>query len=62
MILFAGISLSLSNWLSVVFMMIPVSFGFIYRIKVEEKFMKDQFGEKYAEYQKRTKRLLPGIY
>ena len=62
LIIFVGISTALSNWLSVVFMMIPVSIGFLYRITVEEKFMKEQMGQKYVDYQKKTKRLIPMIY
>jgi protein-S-isoprenylcysteine O-methyltransferase Ste14 len=59
---FIGISTSLSNWLSILFMIIPVLIGFIYRIRVEERFMIEQIGEKYQDYQKRTKRLIPMIY
>ncbi|MGA2406328.1 MAG: isoprenylcysteine carboxylmethyltransferase family protein [Bacteroidales bacterium] len=62
LIIFIGTSISLSNWLSVLFMIIPVLLGFIYRIKVEERFMIEQMGEKYIGYQKRTKRLIPKIY
>jgi protein-S-isoprenylcysteine O-methyltransferase Ste14 len=62
MIVIIGTSVSLSNWLSILFMIIPVVFGFIYRINVEESFMIEQMGEKYADYQKRTKRLIPAIY
>jgi protein-S-isoprenylcysteine O-methyltransferase Ste14 len=62
MIIFIGTSVSLSNWLSVLSMIIPVVFGFIYRINVEEKFMIEQMGEKYIDYQKRTKKLFPTIY
>jgi protein-S-isoprenylcysteine O-methyltransferase Ste14 len=62
LIIFAGISASLSNWLSILSMMIPVLIGFLYRIKVEERFMTDQLGSKYTDYQKRTKKLLPLIY
>ena len=32
LIIFLGISTSLSNWLSVIFMIIPVSVGYIYRV------------------------------
>ena len=60
--IFIGISTSLSNWLSVLFMIIPVLIGFIYRIRVEERFMVEQMGDKYQDYQKRTKRLIPMIY
>lgn len=62
LIIFTGISTALSNWLSVLCMIIPVLSGYIYRINVEEKFMIEQMGEKYRDYQKRTKRLVPGIY
>ena len=62
LIIFAGISISLSNWLSVLLMMIPVTIGYIYRIKVEERFMIEQMGESYLNYQERTKRIIPMIY
>jgi protein-S-isoprenylcysteine O-methyltransferase Ste14 len=62
LIIFLGISASLSNWISILLMLIPVSFGYLNRIKVEEKFMVEQMGQKYVEYQKRTKRLIPAIY
>ena len=61
-IIFLGISVSLSNWLSVLLMIIPVFLGYIIRINVEEKFMIEQMGQKYIDYQKRTKRLIPHIY
>jgi len=62
LIIFIGISTSISNWLSILVMMIPITLGYIYRIKVEERFMIEQMGEKYLNYQKRTKRLIPMIY
>jgi protein-S-isoprenylcysteine O-methyltransferase Ste14 len=62
LIIFIGISTSISNWLSILVMMIPVSLGYLYRIKVEERFMLEQLGEDYLNYQERTKRLIPMIY
>jgi protein-S-isoprenylcysteine O-methyltransferase Ste14 len=62
LIIFLGISVSLSNWLSVLLMIIPVLSGYIYRIIIEEKFMAEQLGQKYIDYQKRTKRLIPLVY
>lgn len=61
-LIFIGISLSLSNWISVLLMMIPVGIGYIRRMNVEEKFMAQQMGEKYIAYQKRTRRMIPFIY
>jgi protein-S-isoprenylcysteine O-methyltransferase Ste14 len=62
LIIFMGISISISNWLSILFMMIPVTLGYLYRINVEEKFMMDQFGEDYQRYQNRTRRIIPLLY
>lgn len=62
LIIFLGISISLSNWLSVVLMMMPITIGYIYRIRTEEKFMIEQMGENYLKYKYRTKRLIPKIY
>jgi protein-S-isoprenylcysteine O-methyltransferase Ste14 len=62
LLIFAGISTSLSNWLSILLMMIPTTIGYIYRMKVEERFMMEQMGEDYLNYQKRTKRIIPMIY
>jgi protein-S-isoprenylcysteine O-methyltransferase Ste14 len=62
LIIFFGISTSISNWLSILVMMIPITIGYIYRIKVEESFMIEQLGEEYLNYQKLTKRIIPTIY
>jgi protein-S-isoprenylcysteine O-methyltransferase Ste14 len=62
LIIFLGISVCLSNWLSVLLMIIPVLSGYIYRINVEESFMAEHLGQKYLDYRKRTKRLIPVIY
>jgi protein-S-isoprenylcysteine O-methyltransferase Ste14 len=62
LIIFVGISTSISNWVSILVMMIPITLGYLYRITVEEKFMMEQLGEDYLNYQKRTKRFIPMIY
>jgi protein-S-isoprenylcysteine O-methyltransferase Ste14 len=62
LIIFLGISTCLSNWLSILLMIIPVLLGYLNRINIEEKFMVEQMGQKYLDYQKRTKKLIPAIY
>jgi protein-S-isoprenylcysteine O-methyltransferase Ste14 len=62
LIIFTGTAIALSNWLSVLLMTIPVLLGYLNRIRVEEKFMTLQLGQKYIDYQGRTKRLIPGIF
>ena len=62
LLIFAVVSIAISNWASILLMMVPVAIGYIYRIHVEEKFMLAQLGEGYLQYQKRTKRIIPLIY
>lgn len=62
LIIFIGTSISLSNWLSVILMFLSTLIGYMNRIRVEEKFMIEQMGDKYSDYQKRTKKLIPNIY
>ena len=62
LIIFIGLSTSISNWLSILVMMIPVTLGYLYRINIEERFMLEQLGEDYLNYQERTKRIIPMIY
>lgn len=60
--IFAGSAAALSNWLSIISMVVMVLLGLFYRIRVEERFMAEQLGTKYIDYQKRTKKLVPMVY
>lgn len=62
LLVFLGMSISLSNGLAILAMMLPVMLGYGYRIRVEERFMLEQFGKKYLDYQQRTKRLIPLVF
>lgn len=62
MLIFLGISIALSNWIAVFGMMIPVTFGFLNRIRIEERFLLQHFGQEYRDYQKRTAQIIPGIF
>jgi protein-S-isoprenylcysteine O-methyltransferase Ste14 len=62
LLIFTGISISLSNWLSIILMLISTFIGYMNRIRVEEKFMVEQMGDKYSNYKKRTNKLIPKIY
>lgn len=59
---FIGFGFSLNNWISLVVVSIPVTFAMLYRIKVEENLLKEQFGVDYQNYMKKTYRLIPWIY
>jgi protein-S-isoprenylcysteine O-methyltransferase Ste14 len=60
--LFAGIGMALMNWISLISMILPIIIVYSYRINVEEKAMIAHFGQKYLEYMKRTKRIIPWIF
>lgn len=62
LIIFLGISTSMSNWISILAMMLPITLAYLYRIRVEERFMLEQLGDNYLNYQNRTKRLFPLVF
>jgi protein-S-isoprenylcysteine O-methyltransferase Ste14 len=59
---FLGLGLTLGNWISLLIIFLPVLCAFLYRIKIEEKALVNNFKEEYIDYQKRTKKLIPFIY
>jgi len=59
---FIGFGFSLNNWLSLIIISVLITIAFLYRIRIEEKLLKTQFGEDYSEYMKKTYRLIPWIY
>ena len=59
---FIGMGLSFNNIFSFFVITIPVVYAFLYRIKVEEKVLIENFGEEYLEYMKKTKRLIPFLF
>ena len=61
LLLFAGIGLALTNWLSLVAAIVPPALAYAYRISVEERALVATLGPAYANYMKRTKRLVPLI-
>ncbi|MCS3530193.1 isoprenylcysteine carboxylmethyltransferase family protein [Chryseobacterium sp. JUb7] len=57
-----GLGLYLNNWISLFLAFIPPFTAFIYRIKIEEQALIEQFGDEYLEYRRKTKKLIPFIY
>jgi protein-S-isoprenylcysteine O-methyltransferase Ste14 len=56
-----GYGLCLTNWLSLLVVVGCALIGFIYRIQVEERVLREQLGQRYQEYMGRTKRLIPFV-
>ena len=61
LIMFLGFGLGSTNWLSLLALIGCVLIGISYRIHVEEHVLKAQLGQRYQEYMRRTKRLIPFV-
>lgn len=58
----AGLGLAFGSWVSISLSVFPFLVAALYRIQVEEAVLTQRFGEDYANYVKRTDRLIPGVY
>ena len=61
-IAFFGFGLGLGSWLSPLVLVGLLLAGYLYRIQVEERALLESLGDEYAAYQRRTYRLIPGLY
>ena len=61
LIMFLGFGLSSANWLSLLALIGCVLIGISYRIHVEERVLQEHLGQRYQEYMRRTKRLIPFV-
>lgn len=59
---FAGLALTLANWVSLVVVMLPIVWAFGRRISTEESALANAIGSPYTNYMRRTKRLVPYLY
>ncbi|WP_379967334.1 methyltransferase family protein [Epilithonimonas sp. UC225_85] len=59
---FLGLGLYLNNWFALAVAFIPPFLAFLYRIKIEEEALTEQFGKDYTDYKEQTKKLIPFIY
>ncbi len=59
---FLGLGFCFGNWLSILFLGLPIIAAFLWRIRIEERALLQALGEQYRRYMRRTKRLLPFIY
>ncbi len=59
---FLRLSLSFNRWLTLVLIFLPILLVFLYRIRIEEDLLRENFGEEYRDYSQNTTRLIPWIY
>ena len=57
-----GVGLMIGNALSILVLVLPPLGMFLWRIRVEERVLLQALDDDYANYRKRTKRLIPFIY
>ena len=62
LIAFTGFGLALGSWYSLAVMVVVSVFVYLFRIREEEAALHAALGERYADYCRRTKRLIPGLY
>ncbi len=58
----SGLSIAMSNLVSIVVITLPFFIAISYRIKVEEKLLTDRFGDVYEKYKSGTKKIIPYLY
>jgi protein-S-isoprenylcysteine O-methyltransferase Ste14 len=59
---FLGLGICLDNWASLALLTLPTSVVFLWRMRIEEDALLETFGERYRDYMRRTRRLIPFIY
>jgi protein-S-isoprenylcysteine O-methyltransferase Ste14 len=57
-----GYGLAVQNWLSLIIAVSLPTIALLYRIKIEEEALVRVIGTEYEAYQKKTKKLIPGIW
>jgi protein-S-isoprenylcysteine O-methyltransferase Ste14 len=57
-----GYGLAVQNWLSLIIAVSLPTIALLYRIKIEEEALVKGIGTEYEVYQKKTKKLIPGIW
>ncbi|MGZ3639694.1 MAG: methyltransferase family protein [Ktedonobacterales bacterium] len=57
-----GLGLALTNWLSLLVLLICALAGLLYRVNVEEWALRETLGQPYADYMRRTRRFIPFIW
>src|SRR5262245_48779911 len=57
-----GQLLALPNWVAGPSYLVTFGILFVLRVRAEERMMLEEFGDEYARYMRRTRRLVPGVW
>ena len=61
-LLYVALGLVLTNWISIIVLIVTAIVMYSYRISVEERALVETLGDRYVDYQRRTKKLIPFLY
>jgi protein-S-isoprenylcysteine O-methyltransferase Ste14 len=56
-----GVPIGMSSWIALPLMLLLIPL-FVYRMRIEEHLLLEEFGDDYQAYMARTKRLVPFLY
>jgi protein-S-isoprenylcysteine O-methyltransferase Ste14 len=62
LLMFLGLAIHSNHPVGIIALTLPVFWAISIRIRIEERAMESYFGVEYAEYRKRTKKLIPHVY
>ena len=62
LLVWVGYALGLGSWVGVAITAVLLVSVYMWRITAEEALLSRALGERYTEYQRRTKRLVPYVY
>jgi len=57
-----GVGLAMTNWASLMALLLCVFSGHLYRVHVEEKALIRAIGQPYIEYMRHTRRFIPWVF
>jgi protein-S-isoprenylcysteine O-methyltransferase Ste14 len=57
-----GVGLALANWTSLAAVLAGGLIGHLYRVRVEERALKEALGQPYVDYMRHTKRFIPFVF
>ena len=62
LLMFLGTGLAMTNWASLLAVMLGVALGYGYRVRVEERALCADPGQPYRDYMQRTRRFIPHVW
>ena len=62
LLMFLGMGIAMTNWVSLLAIVLGAGIGYAYRVHVEERVLCDELGAPYRAYMQRTRRFVPYVW